>query len=482
MSFDAHLCATLAKWLRREHDASPVTLVGRLTNQGVNLKAGHKWSSVQLDPELSLWVGKDFIDQTIALRPMTIQGRRGVQLLHLSPEVEETADGQVVREFVMSEGPLHRMDEVVAAPETRSASHPYFPDQPIWIAKYKRLSTAHPFVLTYDESQSIVTAKTLPRGHPTPIHPVIAVPGGPPIAYVFGGSLQHPAINDLSGIVLHVSVVRAGNLYRITAGETAEGRPRFHRVCRHTGSPEIAVELEKGIPIAIYTNPCAPDTASRQSLLVKRRWPDRSPQECVPSYITACWLSMLPALFTGQIVKKEGVVWVQKRPLFVGHRLAGLTAETLAISAAQAEQVGTRATFQVNVLDQTGDLAQSFGFTWQGRRVDVWPPEVLARIAWIKPVAQRRVLDQALWLPLTKEMLSRGWLLGDVGDLVRRVTDLGLGREARVASYVEVAIRVPQGQHETETDLVCRVKRELLEWLDGCEERTYNNMPAWHAR
>lgn len=483
LSFDVHQCATLAKWLRCEHGASPVTLVGRFTKQGTNPKAGHKWSYVQLDQELALWVGKDFVGQIIALRPMTMRGRRGVQLLRLPPGVKETAAGQVVREFVMSEGQLRRMDEVVADPETRTASHPYYPDQPIWIARYKRLSTANPFALTYDESHLIVAARTLPRGHPTPIHPVIAVPGSPPFAYVFGGTLQHPAINDLSGIVLHVPVVRAGNIYRITAGETVEGRPRFHRVCGHTGSQDVAVELEHGIPIAIYTNPCAPDTASRQPLLVKRRWPDRSPQECMPSYITARWLSMLPTLFTGQVVKKEGVVWVQKRPLFVGHRLAGLTAETLAISAAQAEQVGTRATFRVNVLDRTGGVAQSFGFTWQGHRVEAWAPEVLERIARLQPIAQRRVLDQTFWLPLTKEMLSRGWLLGDVGDLVRRVTDLGLGREMRVATHVEAAIRGPRDQSEVEADWVCRVKRELLEWLDGYEAdaatlpRSMHNQP-----
>lgn len=470
LRFDVHLCAILAKWLRCELDACPATLVGQLTKRGVNVKAGQKWSSLQLDHELALWVGKDFVDQTIALQPTTIRSRRGVQLLHLPPGVVETADVLAVREFVMFEGQLRRMDEIVADPDTRTASHPYFPDQPIWIAKYKSLSTAHPFALAYDESHSIITARTLPRGHPTPIHPVIAVPGGPPIAYVFGGSLQHPAVNHLSGIVLHVPVARAGNIYRITAGETAEGCPRFHRVCRHTDPQRVAVELEKGIPIAIYTNPRAPDDSSRQPLLVKRRWPDRSPQVCAPSYITARWLSMLPALFTGQIVKKEGVVWVQNRPLYAGHRLAGLTAETLAISAAQAEQVGTQATFQVNVLEQTGELARSCGFTWQGRRVDAWSPEVLERVVQMQPIAQRRVLDEAFWLPLTTEMLSRGWLLGDVGDLVRRVTNLGLGREARVASYVEAAIRRSRNQHETEFDQVRRIKRELLDWLESCDD------------
>jgi len=270
--------------------------------------------------------------------------------------------------------------------------------------------------------------------------------------------------------VLHVPVARAGNIYRITAGETAEGRPRFHRVCRHAGPQGVAVELEKGIPIAIYTNPCPTDASTRQPLLVQRRWPGRTPQECAPSYITARWLSRLPILFTGQMVKKEGVVWVQNRSLYVGSRLAGLQAETIAISAAQAEEVGTQATFRVNVMDQTGALAQSFGFTWQGRSVAAWSAEVLERIARIPPIAQRRVLHQASWLPLTAEMLSRGWLLGDVGDLVRRVTDLGLGREARVAHYVQSAIRAPRRSRETEADQVRRIKGELLEWLDVCED------------
>ena len=49
------------------------------------------------------------------------------------------------------------------------------------------------------------------------------------------------------------------------------------------------------------------------------------------------------------------------------------------------------------------------------------------------------------------------------------MTDLGLGREAQVASYVEAAIRVPRGDHEMEADLIGRVKKELFEWLDGCE-------------
>jgi hypothetical protein len=169
-------------------------------------------------------------------------------------------------------------------------------------------------------------------------------------------------------------------------------------------------------------------------------------------------------------VKKDGVVWVQNRPLFVGHRLAGLPAETIVISAAQAEQVGTQATFQVSVMHQTGDLAQSCGFTWQGRGVAAWSPEQRERIAQIQPVAQRRVLEQASWLPLTAEMLSRGWLLGDVADLVRRVTDLGLGREGRIACHVQTAIRAPRGRHETEADQIRRIKGTLLEWLDVCDD------------
>ncbi|WP_218673759.1 hypothetical protein, partial [Candidatus Entotheonella palauensis] len=189
-----------------------------------------------------------------------------------------------------------------------------------------------------------------------------------------------------------------------------------------------------------------------------------------PGFFSWITVAMLPALFTGQVVKKEGVVWVQKRPLYVGHRFAGLPAETIAISIAQAKQVGTQATFQVNVLDPMSDQAECFGFTWQGRRFHTWPPEVLAHIARIQPIAQRRVLNQAFWLPLTQEMLSRGWLLGDIGDLVGRVTDLGLGREAQVASYIEAAIRVPPGHHETKAGMVRRIKGELLEWLDNCEE------------
>ncbi|MEE9146523.1 MAG: hypothetical protein V3U27_03915 [Candidatus Tectomicrobia bacterium] len=87
------------------------------------------------------------IDQTIALQPTTIRGRRGVQLLHLLPAVGEAVDDttRVVREFVVSQGQLRRMDEIVADPETRTAPHPYFPHQPIFVAKYKGLSTAHPF-------------------------------------------------------------------------------------------------------------------------------------------------------------------------------------------------------------------------------------------------------------------------------------------------------------------------------------------------
>ena len=471
-SFDARMCATLAKWLRSEPEAPPVTLVGQFTKQGANIKAGHKWSYLRLDHDLDLWVGKDLIDQPVALRPTVVRGMRGVQLLHRLSAMGEAVDAavRVVREFVMTQGRLRRMDEIVADPETRTAQHPYFPDQPIFIAKYKGLSTAHPFALTYDESRTIVAARTLPRGHPAPVHPVIPALGDLPIAYVFGGSLQHPAVNNLTGIVLDVPVARAGNIYRITAGETTAGRPRFHRICRHTGPQGVAVELENGIPIAIYAPPAPTDAATRQPLLVKRRWPNRLPQESVPSYITSRWLSMLPTVFTGQIVKKDGVVWVQNRPLFVGHRLAGLPAETIAISAAQAEQVGTQATFQVNVMHQTGDLAQSCGFTWQGRGVAAWSPEQLERIAQMQPVAQRRVLEQASWLPLTAEMLSRGWLLGDVGDLVRRVTDLGLGREGRVARYVQTAIRAPRGRYETEADQIRRIKGELLEWLEVCDD------------
>ncbi len=87
------------------------------------------------------------IDQTIALQPTTIRGRRGVQLLHLLPAVGEAVDDttRVVREFVVSQGQLRRMDEIVADPETRTAPHPYFPHQPIFVAKYKGLSTAYPF-------------------------------------------------------------------------------------------------------------------------------------------------------------------------------------------------------------------------------------------------------------------------------------------------------------------------------------------------
>jgi hypothetical protein len=471
-SFDAHTCATLVKWLRHESEMPPVTLVGQFTKQGANIKAGHKWSYLRLDHDLKLWVGKDLIDQPIALRPTVIRGMRGIQLLQRLPARGESADAavRVVREFVMSQGRLCRMDEIAADSETRTARHPYFPDQPIFIAKYKGLSTAHPFALTYDEARTIVAARTIPRGHPAPVHPVLPALGDPPIAYVLGGSLQHPAVNNLTGIVLDVPVARAGNIYRITAGETAAGCPRFHRICRHTGPQGVAVELENGIPIAIYTHPTPTDASTRQPLLVKRRWPNRLPQECVPSYITSRWLSMLPTVLTGQVVRKDGVVWVQNRPLFVGHRLAGRPAETIVISAAQAEQVGTQATFQVNVMHQTGDVAQSCGFTWQGRGVAAWSSEQLERIARMQPVAQRRVLEQASWLPLTAEMLSRGWLLGDVADLVRRVTDLGLGREGRIACHVQTAIRSPRGRHETEPDQIRRIKGELLEWLEVCDD------------
>jgi hypothetical protein len=468
LHFDLHRRATLATWLRGECKTPPATLVGAFTKQGANIKAGHKWGSLQLDDELALWVGKDFIDQTIALRPSIIRGLRGVQLLHVPPLTGSPADatGRMVREFVMSHGRLRRMDEIVADPQTRTASHPYFPCQPIFIAKYKGLSVAHPFVLTYDASSAIVAARTMPRGHATPVHPIIPAPGAAPLAYVFGGALQHLAVNHLSGIALHVPVARAGNLYRITAGETPEGRPRFHHIGRPADSKGVAVELEEGIPIAIYTDPAPTDTSTRQALLVKRRWPDRSPQECMPSNITARWLSRLPILFTGQVVKPEGVVWVQNRPLYVGHRFASLSAETMAISEVQANHLGTQATFQVNIMDEAGDVVRSCGFTWQGQGVAAWSAEALACIAQMQPVAQRRVLEQASWLPLSTEMLARGWLLRDVGDLVRRVTDLGLGQEKRVVRYIETAIRAPRGRGETEAEQVRRLKQELLEWLD----------------
>jgi hypothetical protein len=473
VSFNPHQCLILTKWLRGESDAPPATIVGQFTKQGVNMKAGHKWGVLQLDHDFTLWVGKEFIDQTLALRPMTIRGMRGVQLLHAPQDsIRDTtaATGQVVREFVLSQGQLRRMDEIVVDPQTRTAAHPYFPDQPIFIASYKRLGTAHPFVLTYDTSSTIIAARTLSRGHPTPIHPVIPAPGAAPVAYVFGGALQHPAINRLSGIALHVPVARAGNIYRITAGETVDGRPRFHRICRHVGPRGVAVELEQGIPIAIYTDPAPMDTTTRQPLLVKRRWPDRVPQACAPSYITARWLSRLPTVLTGQVVKNEGVVWVQNRPLYVGHRLAGLPAETIVISQAQASRVGTQATFQVNVMEPSGDVIRSCGFTWDGRGTEAWSAEALARIAQLRPVAPRRVLDPSFWLPLATEMLARGWLLGDVGDVVCRVTDLGLGQEAGVARYIEAAMRAPRDHREIEPDRVRRIKKELLDWLDRCDD------------
>lgn len=47
LRFDAHLCVTLAKWLRCELEACPATLVGQFTKRGVNVKAGHKWSYLQ---------------------------------------------------------------------------------------------------------------------------------------------------------------------------------------------------------------------------------------------------------------------------------------------------------------------------------------------------------------------------------------------------------------------------------------------------
>ncbi|MEE9146524.1 MAG: hypothetical protein V3U27_03920 [Candidatus Tectomicrobia bacterium] len=41
-SFDAQMCATLAKWLRCASDVPPVMLVGQFAKQGANIKAGHK--------------------------------------------------------------------------------------------------------------------------------------------------------------------------------------------------------------------------------------------------------------------------------------------------------------------------------------------------------------------------------------------------------------------------------------------------------
>ncbi len=408
--FDREARTALAQWLRGARDEPPAEVTGRFTKQGVNIKAGQKWSFLHLDEDLALWIGKDLIDQTMILRPTTVRRLRGVQLLHVPPTMREDVDAtaRLVREFVVARGQLRRMDAIQANPATRMARHPYFPRQPIYVAKFKALSTAHPFALEYNESRTIVAARTLPRGHPTPVHAVIPAPGQPPIAYVLGGSLQHPAINELTCIVLDVPVARAGNLSRIIAGETPEGRPQFHRAFRHMESQRIAVELEQGIPIALYTDSHPTDASTRHPLLVKRRWPDRAPQETMPSHITTRWLFMLPTLFTGQVVKQEGVVWVQKRPLFVGRRQAGLPAETIAISSAQAEQIGTEATFQVNVMDQTGALFRSYGFTWQGNRVRAWSPQELGRITQIQPMAQRRVLGRASWVPFSDEMVRGG--------------------------------------------------------------------------
>ncbi|MEE9147463.1 MAG: hypothetical protein V3U27_08735 [Candidatus Tectomicrobia bacterium] len=468
--FDPDALTALVQWLRSECDKPPAAVTGRFSKRGVNAKAGQKWGFLHLDNDLALWIGKNLLDQTIILRPTTIRRLRGVQLLHVPPTMGEDVDAtaRLIREFTVSCGQLCRMDTIQAHPATRMARHPYFPRQPIYVAKYKALSTAHPFTLTYDKSLTIVAARTPPRGHPTPVHPVIPAPGQPPIAYVLGGSLQHPAINELTGIVLDVPVARNRNMSRIIAGETLEGRPRFHQVFRHTGPQRIAVELEKGMPIAVHTNPRPTDASTRQPLLVKRGWPDRVPQETMPSHITSRWLFMLPTFFTGQVVKQEGVVWVQQRRLFVGRRQAGLPAETIAISSAQAEQIGTAATFQVNVMDQTGALFRSYGFTWQGNRVPAWSPAELARIAQIQPVAQRRVLDRASWMPLFDEMLQRSWLPGDVADIILRVTDLGLGRDARVVAHVQGAIRAQRKPHEPEADFVSRSKREILEWLTQC--------------
>ena len=468
---DLEAYTALVQWLGGGLDAPPAEVVGRFTKQGVNGKAGQKWGVLPLSADLTLWIGKDLVDETIILRPITIRGLRGVQLLHASPTrgADVNLTPRLVREFVMECGQLRRMDTVHAASTTRTASHPYFPWQPIFVAKYKALSTAHPFALTYDESRTIVAAHTMPRGHPTAVHPILPAPGKLPIAYVFGGSLQHPAINLLTGIVVDVPVARAGNRNRITAGETAEGRPRFHQVFRHTGPQRVAVELEQGIPIAIYTDPHPTDASTRQPLLVKRRWPDRVPQETMPSYITRRWLSRLPTLFTGQVVRSEGWVWVQNRPLFVGRRQAGLPAETMVISATQAEQIGTMATFQVNVMDHTGALWRSYGFTWQGHRVPPWSPEDLARIAQLQPVAQRRVLDRSLWLPLCEAMIRRGWLPGDVADIAQQVTDVGRGRDAQVVTYIQDLMRAQRAPHETEAAVINRTKREILQWLAQCD-------------
>jgi hypothetical protein len=117
-------------------------------------------------------------------------------------------------------------------------------------------------------------------------------------------------------------------------------------------------------------------------------------------------------------------------------------------------------------MDQGGEVVRSCGFTWQGQGSAPWSLEVCTCLAQVQSVAQRRVLERAAWLPLSTEMLARGWLLGDVGDLVRRVTDLSLGCEAGVACYIESAMRAPRGSHETEADHVKRIKQELLEWLD----------------
>ncbi len=83
-------------------------IVGQFTKQGVNIKAGHRWSYLRLDHELELWIGKELIDRMIGLRPMTIRKMRGVQLLTLLSDASELAvtSERLVREFAMDHGKL----------------------------------------------------------------------------------------------------------------------------------------------------------------------------------------------------------------------------------------------------------------------------------------------------------------------------------------------------------------------------------------
>jgi hypothetical protein len=141
---------------------------------------------------------------------------------------------------------------------------------------------------------------------------------------------------------------------------------------------------------------------------------------------------------------------------------AGLQPSTLAPNAPPPRMTFTRG--RRRHIDPTGYFCPHTTCSYHGREAGVTSAPIAIQ------TAERWVLDQAAWLPLATETPSRGWLLGDVGDVVQRVTDLGLGQKAWIPHYVQTAIRGPRDQYETEFDHVRRIKRERLDWLEICDD------------